>query len=150
MIGRIFFPFLLFAVALTYGFAAQKFPSMGLQEGFGPGLFPTIIASVICIFTLIEGIRQIFAFISRQPGVSINWGVTSREFFNSVIVVLCVVAAVIAMPYFGFVAASTALVFVLSMVMGLRPIWKSVAISFLIAGGLFLVFSEGFGVVFAF
>ena len=77
-------------------------------------------------------------------------GISFREFTNSLIVVFCVVAAVASMPYIGFIPASAAIVLVLSIVMGLRPLWKCVAVSLLLAVGMYLIFSEGFGVVFAF
>ena len=150
MIGRIFFPFFLFLLALTYGLTAQNFPAMGLQEGFGPGFFPTIIMAIIGLFALIEGMRQIAEYRRLKSSQKADWGISFREFTNSLIVVFCVVAAVLSMPYIGFIPACAAMVLVLSIVMGLRPLWKSAAVSLLLAVGLYLIFSEAFGVVFAF
>ena len=150
MLGRIFFPFSLFLLALAYGLAAQRFPAMGLQEGFGPGLFPTIITSIVGLFALVEGTRQVLRYRRTRAAAGADWGVGFREVSNSVIVVASVVAAVLAMPHVGFVPASAALVLVLSAVMGMRPLWKSVSLSLFLAAGLYLIFSEGFGVVFAF
>ena len=150
MLGQIFFPFFLVLVALTYGLAAQRFPPMGLQEGFGPGFFPTIIMAVVGLFALMEGIRQIVDYRRLKSSRKADWGISFREFTNSLIVVFCVVAAVLSMPYIGFIPASAAIVLVLSIVMGLRPLWKCVAVSLLLAVGMYLIFSEAFGVVFAF
>ena len=123
---------------------------MGLQEGFGPGFFPTIITLIVGLFALIEGARQIANY--RRPGSdrSPNWSDGFRELTNSLIVASCVVGSVLSMPYIGFIPASAAMVLVLSIIMGLRPLWKSVAVSLLLSVGLYLVFSKGFGVVFAF
>ena len=150
VIGRIFFPFFLFFSAFTYGLVAQRFPTMGLQEGFGPGLFPTIITAIIGLFALIEGLRQIAEYRRSKSTEKADWGISLREATNSLIVIFCVVASVLSMPYVGFIPASAALVLVLSIVMGLRPLWKSAAVSLFLAVGLYLIFSEGFGVVFAF
>ncbi len=150
MLGRIFFPFFLFFLALAYGLAAQNFPAMGLQEGFGPGFVPTIIMSIVGLFALIEGVRQYLEYRRTKATEGLDWGVSPREFSNSVIVIVSVVGAVLAMPHVGFIPASAAMVLVLSIVMGLRPLWKSISLSLLLAVGLYLVFSEGFGVVFAF
>lgn len=150
MLGRIFFPFLLFLFALTYGLMAQGFPSMGLQEGFGPGLFPTIITSLIGFFALIEAARQIAAYRQTRSTEGIDWGISLREVVNSLIIVLCVIATMLSMPFIGFIASSAILVLILSVVMGMRPLWKSAAVSLLLAIGLYFVFSEGFGVIFAF
>jgi len=54
------------------------------------------------------------------------------------------------MSVVGFIAAGAGLLLVLSVSMGMRPLWKSAAISALVAAGLFLVFNKGFDVVFAF
>ncbi len=150
MIGRIFFPFFLFLVVIVYGVTAQGFPVMDLQEGFGPGFFPTIIMAIAGLFALIEGVRQIAEYRRLPKQEPSDWGISFREFTNSLIVIACVVGAVVSMPYVGFIPASAVMVLVLSIVMGLRPLWKSAVISLLLAVGLFLVFSEGFGVVFAF
>lgn len=150
MIGRIFFPFLLLLFALTYGVMAQRFPTMGLQEGFGPGLFPTIITSLIGFFALVEIVRQFAAYRRETLSAGLDWGISLREVANSLIIILCVVAAVLSIPLIGFIAASAILVLILSIVMGMRPLWKSAAISICLAIGLYFVFSEGFGVVFAF
>ena len=150
MLGQIFFPFLLFLFAVTYGLMAQGFPAMGLEEGFGPGLFPTIITVLIGLFTLIEVVRQVIAYRRKPSTEGLDWGVSLREVVNSLIVAGCVVAAVSSMPYIGFIAASAILVLILSIVMGMRPLWKSAAVSVSLAIGLYFVFSEGFGVIFAF
>lgn len=150
MIGRIFFPSLLFFLALAYGLTAQRFPKMGLQEGFGPGFFPTIVTSMVGLFALIEAIRQVLEYRRTRAVAGADWGVSFREISSSVIVVASVVAAVLAMPYVGFILASAALVLVLFIAMGMRPLWKSIPLSLFFAIGLFLIFSEGFGVVFAF
>ena len=145
MSGLILFPFFLLLAALAYGVAAQNFPDMGLQEGFGPGFFPTIIAAVTCLFSLVECARQL-----RRSEPDAAPGEAAHDFLNGFILAGCVVAAVLSMPFIGFVAASAALVLILSITMGLRPLWKSGLVSLLIAAALHLVFSQGFGVLFVF
>ena len=145
--GLILFPLFLLLAALAYGVMAQDFPDMGLQEGFGPGFFPTIVAAIVCLFSLVECARQLIERRS-EPGVAPSGA--ARDFLSSFILAGCVGAAVLSMPFIGFVAASAALVLILSITMGMRPLWKSVLVSLLIAAALHLVFSQGFGVLFVF
>ncbi|MBI4458110.1 tripartite tricarboxylate transporter TctB family protein [Candidatus Uhrbacteria bacterium] len=146
-------------LAIAYGVVGDNYPAMGLQEGFGPGLFPVIIAGVVAVFAVLETVQNtlILRKIQKAPiesGVAAvagpASGVDGHEFISSLVIVTAVVAAVLLMPVIGFVAASAGLLLVLSMVMGMRPLWKSVAISALVAGSLHLIFSKGFDVVFAF
>ena len=145
--------------AAAYGVWAQGFPMMGLEEGFGPGLFPTVIATIIFVFAAIDAARQFQAYRRRGRGVAgrhpsaagrSTLGVTRQEIASASILVAAIVATVLLMPYAGFVVASAGLVLVLTVAMGMRPLWKCAAVSALVAGGLYLVFAEGFGVIFAF
>ena len=147
VIGRIFFPGIILVSAGIYGIAAVGFPEMELQEGFGPGLFPKLIALVVAVLCVFEIMREVIAGRGQEKSPN-DWGISSHEFVNSAILVVAVVVALILMPHVGFVVAGTALVMFLSVIMGLRPLWKSLVASALITTGLYGVFSEGFGVIF--
>lgn len=159
MIGRIVFGCCLVVLAIAYGVVGDSYPAMGLQEGFGPGLFPVIIAGVVVVFAALETAQNglIFRKIQKAPvdsGAAAvagpASGVDGHEIVSSLVIAVAVVVAVLLMPVIGFIAASAALLLVLSVSMGMRPLWKSAAISVLVAASLFLVFNKGFDVVFAF
>ena len=154
MAARIIFPAVIALLAVMYGWIAQGYPSMSLEEGFGPGLFPAIIAAVVGALAVAEVIIQsVRATRSNEqftgddlPQVSISL----REFVATCGLVLLVVATVIAIRHIGFIPAASALVFVLSTAMGVRPIWLSAAASAVLAFTAHLIFSGLFGLVLAF
>jgi len=159
VIGRIVFGCCLVVAAAVYGIVGAGYPGMGLQEGFGPGLFPVIIAAIVAVFAALETAQNVMTLrkINKAPieadAVALTgpaFGVNGGEVVSSAVLVVTVLAAVLMMNVVGFVAASAGLLLVLSAVMGMRPLWKSAAVSVLLAAGLFLIFSKGFDVVFAF
>lgn len=159
MIGRILFPGAMILSALAYGVTARGFPSMDLQEGFGPGLFPIAVALMVALVAAVEMSRQVFAYrrFKEAPRTGADEeskesmpGVTAREAANSLILVAGVGGAVLLMPYVGFLVASMVLVLGLSLIMGTRPIWKCVLVSVIISVGFYVIFDMGFGVIFAF
>ena len=149
MIGRIFFPAMILVCAGIFGIAAVGFPLMELQEGFGPGLFPKFISITVMVLCAFEITREI-AVAREQGAVKWDWGISRDEAINSGILIVAVVSALLAMPSVGFVIAGTALVMFLSVVMGLRPLWKGLLTSATITISLYWIFSEGFGVIFSF
>ncbi len=146
-IGRILFPSFLLLSAVAYGAAAQNFPHMDLQEGFGPGFFPSIVAAALCLLALAEAARRLVEHLSER-GDRPSGG--RRDLLNASLLAGVVVAAVLSMPVVGFVPASTALVFCLSVAMGMRPLWKSALASLLVAVSVHFIFSRGFAVLFVF
>jgi len=151
------------ALALGYGTLAIGYPSMTLQEGYGPGLFPLVIAGFLVALGAAEMIRQVSMAQSRrgvqptdsqptaQPGEDkIGLSPAGRDTANILLLVASVVGAVSAIPYVGFVPATAPLVFVLAVLMGLRPVWVSAGVAIATSGIIYLVFSEAFGVIFAF
>ena len=149
MIGQIFFPTVIFVCAGMFGIHATSFPIMELQEGFGPGLFPKLIAVAVMVLCAFEIAREIMV-ARRQKKVEMNWGITRDEAINCALLIIAVVTALLAMPYVGFVVAGSALVMLLSIIMGLRPLWKGLLTSVIITTSLYWIFSEGFGIIFSF
>lgn len=157
LIARIVFPFGIAILAVAYGLTAYGLPRMGLQEGFGPGLFPGLIACLVVTLALIEIVSRFVAYRKHQGAIPESEATTPdtdsiniQDFFNVAIIAGAVIATVIAIPLIGFVPAGTAIVFALSIVMGTRPIWKSLVIAFFTSGLVYLIFAKGFNVLFAF
>ncbi len=154
MAARIVFPACIALLAFMYGWIAQGFPSMSLDEGFGPGLFPAFIAAIVGVLALAEVLIQSKSASSTNndpapsdlPRVSISL----RELVATCLLVALVVATVFAIRHVGFVAAASGLVFALSLAMGMRPIWASALASIAIALSTHFIFSGLFGLVLAF
>ncbi len=159
MYGSVLFSGGILIAAIAFGVIALGFPWMSLQEGFGPGLFPILIAGAI-------GILALFEFLARFGDLRRSWrkakapsdaeistlpiGVTGADLVSAAIVIVAVVATVLLIPVITFVPAGACLIFVLSLVMGTRPIWKCAAIAVFAAGTIYLIFAKGFNVIFAF
>ena len=157
MIARIIFPATIALLALPYFLIAQAYPEMSLQEGFGPGFFPSIIAAVVGVLALVEALTQLRHYIRERQrgntsGMSLgeHLGIEWREVLGAGLLVVTVAATVLAVPYIGFTAAACALVFVLSIAMGMRPIWLSALVSLLVGVSIHTIFSQVFGLVIAF
>jgi hypothetical protein len=154
MAARIAFPAVIALLAFMYGWIAQGFPSMSLDEGFGPGLFPGVIAAIVGVLALVEVmIQSMSAYRSNGdpalgdiPHVSISL----RELAATCLLVALVVATVFAIRHIGFIAAASGLVFGLSLAMGMRPIWVSALSSIAVALSAHFIFSGLFGLVLAF
>ncbi len=154
MAARIIFPAVIALLAVMYGWIAQGFPSMSLDEGFGPGLFPAFIAATVGVLALAEVVIQSVS-ASRSnidptqrdiPLVSISL----RELAATCLLVALIVATVFAIRYVGFIPAASGLVFALSLAMGMRPIWVSALSSIAVALSAHFIFSGLFGLVLAF
>lgn len=158
MRARFLFPAFIVLVAIGYGIMARDFPNMPLQEGFGPGLFPGLIAATLGVLAALEAVSQLLAHRRLKQETSAGTGtgdaeasgLTLAELRAVAILVTSVVATVWAIPRIGLVPAAAALVFVLSTAMGTRPLWKSLVVSVITAGVVYAVFAEAFNVVFAF
>lgn len=154
MAARIIFPACIALLALLYGYIAQGYPSMSLEEGFGPGLFPTIVAAIVGALAVAEVIIQSVRATRSNAALSANdlpqVSISLRELVATCGLVLLVVATVFAIRYIGFIAAASALVFALSIAMGVRPIWLSAAASVMVAFTAHFIFSRLFGLVMAF
>ena len=157
--GSILFPGAVTVFAIYYGWIAQTYPSMSLQEGFGPGLFPTGIAFVVAVLSAIECYRQysLFRHLKRSSEptgsqhIEIEQGeISLAELLSTGIIIVIVIATVFAIPIIGFVPASALTIFALSTFMGTRPIWKSASIALITATTIYLIFAKGFNVIFAF
>ncbi|MGI9568368.1 MAG: tripartite tricarboxylate transporter TctB family protein [Desulfobulbia bacterium] len=157
--GQILFPGVISILAIYYGLIAQTYPSMSLEEGFGPGLFPTGIALVVAVLAAVECYRQfsLFRLVKKR---SDSAGIQQFEAHSSEIylsellgagfIIVTVIVTVFAIPFIGFIPASALTIFTLSTFMGTRPIWKSAAIALVTAAIIYLVFAKGFNVIFAF
>ena len=158
MTAPVLFPLAIAVLAVAYGIAAFGFPRMELQEGFGPGLFPGIIACLVALLALSETLAQVARHRRRDSGSKISAtgvstsdrGLRLDDFTNAAIVTFAVIATVIAIPLIGFVPAGSAIVFALCILMGARPIWKGLVIAIATSGAIYLIFSKGFNVLFAF
>lgn len=158
MRARFLFPAFIALVAIGYGLMAREFPSMPLQEGFGPGLFPGLIAATLGVLAAVEAVSQFLAYrragqtapVSGATAETPDRGVNLAELRAVVILVACVIATVWAIPLVGLIPAAAGLVFVLSTAMGTRPLWKSLLISVVTAVLVYVVFAKAFNVVFAF
>lgn len=153
MIARIIFPATIALLALPYFLIAQAYPEMSLQEGFGPGFFPSIIAAVVGVLALVEALTQLLHYVrdrrrDNAPGATL--GIEWREVWGAGLLVAAVVATVLAVPYTGFTVAACALVFVLSIAMGMRPVWLSALVSVLVGVSIHTIFAHIFGLVIAF
>lgn len=154
MTARILFPAFIALLAIPYGLIAEGFPVVSLEEGFGPGLFPGIIAIIIGTLAGMEFVVQTVKALSGSPRQPLDdlprTSVTFRELLASVCLVGAIIAAVLSIRYIGFVAAGSALVFALSLAMGMRPVWLSAICAIAVAATVHLVFSGAFGLVLAF
>ncbi len=157
--GSVFFPGAIAIFAICYGLIAQTYPSMSLEEGFGPGLFPTGIAFVVAALSAIECYRQysqLRLLKSRSEPVDsqqleFEYGeISLAELLSTGIIIVTVIATVFAVPFIGFIPASSLTIFALSTFMGTRPIWKSAATALITATTIYLIFAKGFNVIFAF
>lgn len=154
MIARILFPAVVAALALAFALVAQSYPSMSLQQGFGPGLFPTILGVAVGALALLETAIQLRRYLraGHDEGVKQEeeGGLALREAGAAALLVVSVVASILAIPHVGFIPAGAALVFVLSLAMGMRPVWRTALVSLAIAAAIDLVFTKAFGLVMAF
>ena len=155
MAARIAFPAVIALLAFMYGWIALSFPSMSLDEGFGPGLFPGVIAAIVGVLALAEVlIQSMSAYRSNSSGPAQSdiplVSISLRELVATCLLVVLVVATVFAIRHVGFIPAASGLVFALSLAMGMRPIWVSALASIAIALSAHLIFSGLFGRVLAF
>jgi hypothetical protein len=154
----VLFPLAIFVLAVAYGLTAIGFPRMGLQEGFGPAFFPSAIAVIVAFLALWETLVQVGDYRHQtgkegeglhplnHPKPPMSFG----DLTSAGIVILAVIATVFAIPLVGLVAAGTAMVFALSIVMGTRPVWKCFLIALITTGAIYLAFAKGFKIIFAF
>ncbi len=157
MVARIVFPIAVFVAILVYAWVALGYPAMSLQRGFGPGFFPLIIAFLVAVLAAIEIANQAIALIRRRArsavqttAVKLDLGVNLRELTYTAILAASVITAVLAIRPLGFVAASAALVGVLTIAMGTRSPWQAIAAGVIASGSIYIIFAKGFGVVLAF
>lgn len=158
MRARFLFPAFIALVAVGYGLMARQFPAMPLQEGFGPGLFPGLIAAAVGVLATLEAASQFLTYRrlkqetsgGKAAGEADIGGLTLAELRAVAILVAAVVATVWAIPRVGLVPAAAGLVFVLATAMGTRPLWKSLVMAVITASLVYVVFAEAFNVVFAF
>jgi energy-converting hydrogenase Eha subunit C len=155
---RVLFPLSILVLAVAYGLAAIGFSRMGLQEGFGPGFFPSAIAAIVALLALWEMLVRVGDYRRQtakagegshrldHPQPPLSFG----DLTSAGIVSVAVVATVVAIPVVGRVGAGTAMVFALSIVMGTRPLWKGFLIALITTGAIYLAFAKGFKVIFAF
>jgi len=154
MMARIAVPACVLVVALTYGFVALRYPAMPLRRGLGPGFFPAIIAAAIAFLALIELARQVLAArLARGAPAGkgrADWSLIARELGCAAVLAVTTLVCVLAVRPLGFLAASTALITVLAVVMGTRSPWQALAAGICTSVSTYLVFAYGFGVVLAF
>lgn len=154
----VLFPLAIFVLAVAYGLAAISFPRLGLQEGFGPGLFPSAIALIVAFLALWEILVQVgdYRHQTGKEGVGLHRRghpkppMSFGDLISAGIVILAVIATVFAIPLVGLAVAGTAMVFALSIVMGTRPLWKGFLIALVTTVAIYLTFTKGFNIIFAF
>lgn len=152
------FPLAIFVLAVVYGLIAISFPRLDLQEGFGPGLFPSAIALIVAFLALWEILVQVgdYRHQSRKEGDGLHRlghskpSLSFGDLTSAGMVILAVIATVLAIPLVGLAVAGTAMVFALSIVMGTRPLWKGFLIALVTTGAIYLTFAKGFKIIFAF
>jgi hypothetical protein len=154
MAARIVFPAVIALLAFLYGWIAQGFPSMSLDEGFGPGLFPAFIAATVGVLAVAEVlIQSMSAYRSNidpaQRDIPLL-SISLRELVATCLLVALIVATVFAIRHVGFIPAASGLVFALSLAMGMRPVWLSALASIAVALSTHFIFSGVFGLVLAF
>jgi Tripartite tricarboxylate transporter TctB family len=155
MIARILFPAAIAAIAIPFGVIAWNYPAMPLQDGFGPGLFPLIIAITIGGLALCEMVVQLASYSSVQSTDPTevdhdSKSVTLGELRAVALLVLAVVGTVFAVRHVGFIAAGSGLLFLLSIAMGMRPFWLAALSAIGATVFFYLIFAKMFGLVMAF
>lgn len=154
MAARILFPAVIALLAVTFGWIAYGLPSMSLNEGFGPGLFPMVLGAIIAMLAVAEVVVQ--SIKARRSNIEVpdqtdpQLSISLREAGATCLLVALIVGAVVAVRHIGFVPAASGLVFALSLAMGMRPIWMTALASIAVALFAHLIFSEVFGLVLAF
>lgn len=152
MLSCIAVPITVFVLACLYWQKASALPSMTLAAGFGPGYFPAIVAGFLVLLAALELFqvvmaRRVSACLSGTDRAESAEGLPG-DIGAAFILLAAVAAYVLLTPVLGFIPAAVLMLLALSVLMGLKPLWRSSLFSVVAAVGLHVVFHEIFGVSF--
>ena len=157
MFPSIAVPLAVIGLAGFYWSKWDALPAMPLAAGFGPGFFPAIITGFLVFVSILELIRVFSSHrkstIEDQANHAAEetfsgWRVAGKDLLATGVLVAGVIGYAVLTPVLGFIPAAILMLVWLSLLMGLKPLWRSVLFSIVAAFGLYLVFHEFFGVSF--
>lgn len=151
MFTRVAIPIVVICVSFSYWQIAQSFPRMSLQAGYGPSFFPTIIAGFVILMASVE-LASVAAkwLITRTPVADgpAEGATFGADLLAASLLAIGVAAYTLLTPQIGFIAAAATMLFGLSVLMGLRPLWQSGVFSIFASTSLYVIFHKFFGVSF--
>jgi putative tricarboxylic transport membrane protein len=129
-------------VALAYYWASTAIQSSTLEDEFGPGGLPLILATLLGLVGAIIAVRGL---VLAHPGSAFGGG-EPRRFARALGVLGIGFAYVLLVPYLGFILTIALLIVAVARYEGLSLSWRVMAVAGAGAGFLWLLFVKLLGV----
>lgn len=129
-------------VALAYYWASTAIQSSTLEDEFGPGGLPLILATLLGFVGAVIAVRGV---VLARPGTAFGSD-EPRRFARGLGILGIGFAYVLVVPYLGFVLTIALLIAAVALYEGLRLTWRVPAVAVAGAGFLWLLFVKLLGV----
>ncbi|HOP95551.1 MAG TPA: tripartite tricarboxylate transporter TctB family protein [Dictyoglomaceae bacterium] len=131
---------ILILLSLFFLKEALNFPES--HTGLNPGTFPIIAFCGIIFLSIVLIVR---ALLKEKPKVL---KFTKKEFKVLILSVVSLILFVVSINYIGFLYASTILLFLISLIAGVKPWFKAIIFSFIVSFLMYYLFGKVFLVIF--
>ena len=123
-------------------FLMRDFPSKGLEEGFGPAFYPTVLLCILLILLVILLIQTVTNKGMEEEEIQLP---KLKELKRPALILLCMCGYALLMPYLGFIITGILYLFVTMRILNVNLV-RSIIVSVAMVIIVYLLFRYAFKV----